>query len=161
MSDAGSDPIDFREIDARENPTRFGRAHRAGDSPPGSHSSGSYGPGSHGSYSPATHRPGSGEWGAAEAGGAGFSVPGRFSVNPFVVTLWVLVAGLILAAFGAFTIAQETLNTPISAESPQLGYMWMSFAPFLLFAGLLGLLGLLLWHATQWRRTREQQPPPW
>ncbi|MBT2520323.1 hypothetical protein [Arthrobacter sp. ISL-28] len=159
MSDAGSDPIDFREIDARENPTRFGRGHRGGDSPPGSPSSGSYGrPGSNG---PARLSPGNGEWGAEEAGGAGFSAPGRFSVNPFIVALWVLVAGLILAAFGAFTIAQETLNTPIPAESPQLGYMWMSFAPFLLFAGLLGLLGLLLWHATQWRRTREQQPPPW
>jgi hypothetical protein len=159
MSNAGSDPIDFREIDPRENATRLGRAHLGGDSPPGPHGSGSYDrPGSEGSYSPATHRPGSGEWGAAEAGGAGFSAPSRLSVNPFVVALWILVAGLILAAFGAFTIAQETLSTPIPAESPQLGYMWMSFAPFLLFAGLLGLLGLLLWHATQWRRAREQQP---
>lgn len=160
MSDAGSDPIDFREIDARGNPTRFGRAHRGGDSPPGPHSSRGYGPGMPGSYGPGTHSPGAGEWAAAETGGAAFSPPGRLSVNPFVVALWVLVAGLILAAFGAFTIAQETLNTPMPAESPQLGYMLMSFAPFLLFAGLLGLLGLLFWHATQWRRTRERHLPP-
>lgn len=150
MPDAGSDPIDFREIDVRGNPTRFGRANVGRESPSG--------PGAH---SPGTHGHGTGEWSSVETGASGFIARGgRFPVNPFTVALWILVAGLILAAFGAFTVAQETLNAPTSVESPQMGYMWMSFAPFLLFAGLLGLLGLLFWHATQWSSNREKQLPP-
>jgi hypothetical protein len=145
MPDAGSDPIGFRELDVRGNPTRFGRANVGRESPPGL----------------GADSPGTGEWSSAEAGGAGFTPRGgRFPVNPFIVVLWILVAGLILAAFGAFTVTQETLNAPTSVESPQVGYMWMTFAPFLLFAGVLGLLGLLFWHATQWSSNREKQPPP-
>ncbi|CAH0270481.1 hypothetical protein SRABI83_03634 [Arthrobacter sp. Bi83] len=150
MPDAGSDPIDFREIDVHGNPTHFGRANPGRESPPG--------PGTH---SPGANGPGAREWSSAEASGAGFTPRGgRFPVNPFIAVLWVLVAGLILAAFGAFNVAQESLNAPTSVESPQMGYMWMSFAPFLLFAGVLGLLGLLFWHATQWGSNREKQPPP-
>ena len=104
MSDAGSDPINFREIDARGNPSRYGREHVGG------------GPGA-GSYSPGRR-----QWGGAET---------------------------------------DAASTPV-------GYMLMTFAPFLLFAGLLGIMGLLFGHAGQWRRNRESQwrrgpeeePPP-
>ena len=147
MSDAGSDPINFREIDARGNPSRYGREHAGG------------GPGT-GSYSPGRR-----QWGATETDAAGQS---RLNVNPFIVILWAVATGLIMAAFGAFTIAQEVLNSPGSTESTPVGYMWMTFAPFLLFAGLLGIMGLLFWHAGQWRRNREspwrrgpeEEPPP-
>src|SRR5688500_11992100 len=125
MSDAGSDPINFREIDARGNPSRYGREHVGG------------GPGA-GSYSPGRR-----QWGGAETDAAGQS---RLNVNPFIVILWAVAGGLIMAAFGAFTIAQEVLNSPGSTESTPVGYMWMTFAPFLLFAGLLGIMGLLFWH---------------
>jgi hypothetical protein len=84
----------------------------------------------------------------------------RLSINPFIAALWAVAGGLIVAAFGAFTIAQEMLNTPGSADSTPTGYMWMTFAPFLLFAGLLGIMGLLFWHAGQWRRSHERQSAP-
>lgn len=137
MSDAGSDPINFTEIDARGNPARYGREHADGGS-------GTYGP---------VRR----QWGTTEGGAAG---QGRLSINPFIVALWAVAAGLIMAAFAAFTIAQELLSVPGSPESTPVGYMWMTFAPFLLFAGLLGVMGLLFWHASQWRRNRDMQPPP-
>lgn len=148
MSDAGSDPLNFREIDARGNPTRFGRAD-------GGSASGAFGPGN-----PAGSPPGRLAGSSAEAGLEGPGEATRLSINPFIAALWAVAAGLILSAFGAFTIAQETLNTPGSADSTPTGYMWMTFAPFLLFAGLLGIMGLLFWHAGQWRRNREKQSSP-
>lgn len=144
MSDAGSDPLNFREIDARGNPTRFGQV----DGVPGS---GTYWPGSS-----AEDAAGS----LTQAGREGSGPGTRLSINPFIVALWAVAAGLILSAFGAFTVAQEMLNSPGSADSTPTGYMWMTFAPFLLFAGLLGIMGLLFWHAGQWRRNRERQSAP-
>jgi hypothetical protein len=144
MSDAGSDPINFREIDARGNPTRHGREYADG------------GPGGYGPGTPAGSMAGS----PAQAGMAGSGQESRLSINPFIVALWAVTAGLVLSAFGAFTIAQEMLNAPGTVESTPSGYMWMTFAPFLLFAGLLGVMGLLFWHASQWRRSREKQPAP-
>ncbi|MDQ4046698.1 MAG: hypothetical protein M3127_04920 [Actinomycetota bacterium] len=144
MSDAGSDPLNFREIDAGGNPARYGRA----DGVPGP---GTYGPGS-----PAGDAAGS----LPPPGLEGSGQAARLSINPFIAALWAVAAGLILSAFGAFTVAQEMLNTPGTADSTPTGYMWMTFAPFLLFAGLLGIMGLLFWHAGQWRRNRERQQAP-
>ena len=144
MSEAGSDPLNFREIDARGNPTRYGRAD-------GGSGSGAYGPGS---------SAGSAAGNVAQAGMEGSGQATRLSINPFIAALWAVAGGLIAAAFGAFTIAQEMLNTPGSADSTPTGYMWMTFAPFLLFAGLLGIMGLLFWHAGQWRRSHERQSTP-
>jgi hypothetical protein len=144
MSEAGSDPLNFREMDALGNPTRYGRAD-------GGSGSGAYGPGS---------AAGGAAGNLAQAGMEGSGQATRLSINPFIVALWAVAAGLILAAFGAFTIAQEVLNTPGPADSTPTGYMWMTFAPFLLFAGLLGIMGLLFWHAGQWRRSRERQSAP-
>lgn len=144
MSDAGSDPLNFREIDARGNPTRYGRV----DGVPG--------PATHGLGSSAGDAAGS----LAQRGMEGSGQGTRLSINPFIAALWAVAAGLILSAFGAFTIAQEMLNTPGSPDSTPTGYMWMTFAPFLLFAGLLGIMGLLFWHAGQWRRNRERQSAP-
>lgn len=144
MSDAGPDPLNFREIDALGNPTRYGRTD-------GGSGSGASAPGS-----PAGSAAGS----LAQAGMEGTGQAARPSINPFIAALWAVAAGLILSAFGAFTLAQEMLNTPGSADSTPTGYMWMTFAPFLLFAGLLGIMGLLFWHAGQWRRSREGRSAP-
>ncbi|WP_457972793.1 hypothetical protein [Arthrobacter sp. D1-17] len=144
MSDAGADPLSFREIDARGNPTRYGRA----DVGPGL---GTNGPGN-----PAGSAAGSLTPAGLESSGQAARIP----INPFIVALWAVAAGLILSAFGAFTVAQEMLNTPGTADSTPTGYMWMTFAPFLLFAGLLGIMGLLFWHAGQWRRNHERKVPP-
>lgn len=144
MADADSDPLNFHEIDARGDPTRYGRAD-------GGSNSAAYSPGS-----PAGGAAGS----PAQAGMEGSGPITRPSTNPFIVALWAVAAGLVLSAFGAFTIAQEMLNAPGSADSTPTGYMWMTFAPFLLFAGLLGIMGLLFWHAGQWRHSREKQSGP-
>ena len=76
------------------------------------------------------------------------------------MALWVVVSGLIVASLGALTIAQETVNSGPTGPAMPLSYILISFAPYVMSAGLLGLLGLLFWHAAQWRRNREQQPPP-
>jgi len=81
-------------------------------------------------------------------------------VNPFVAALWVLVAVLLVSPFGVFTLAQEALNSNTEPQTMPVSYMWITFAPQILFAGIAGLLGLLFWHAAQWQRNRAKQPPP-
>jgi hypothetical protein len=84
----------------------------------------------------------------------------RLSVNPIIGALWVLVAVLLVSPFGVFTLAQESLNSNTEPQIMPVSYMWITFAPQILFAGLAGLLGLLFWHAAQWQRNRAKQPPP-
>jgi hypothetical protein len=84
----------------------------------------------------------------------------RLAVNPFIVALWVFEAILLVSPFGVFTIAQESLNSGTEPQAMPVGYMWITFAPQILFAGLVGLLGLFFWHAAQWQRHRAKQPPP-
>ena len=91
---------------------------------------------------------------------ADFGQRRRLSVNPFIVALWVLVAVLLVSPFGVFTLAQESLNSGTEPQAMPVGYMWITFAPQILFAGLVGALGLLFWHAGQWQRNHAKQPPP-
>ncbi|MDQ0863123.1 hypothetical protein QF036_000704 [Arthrobacter globiformis] len=84
----------------------------------------------------------------------------RLSVNPFIVALWVIEAILLVSPFGVFTLAQESLNSGTQSQVMPVSYMWITFAPQMLFAGLAGFLGLLFWHAAQWQRNRAKQPPP-
>jgi hypothetical protein len=86
-------------------------------------------------------------------------------VNPFIAALWVFVAILLVSPFGVFTLAQESLNSGTEPQVMPVSYMWITFAPQILFAGLVGALGLLFWHAAQWQRTHRQrngakQAPP-
>ncbi|WP_426997833.1 hypothetical protein [Pseudarthrobacter sp. N5] len=41
---------------------------------------------------------------------------------------------------------------PNSSDSMPLAYLWMSFAPNVLLAGVLTTPGLLFWCAAQWQR---------
>jgi hypothetical protein len=91
---------------------------------------------------------------------ADFGQRRRLSVNPFIVALWVLVALLLVSPFGVFTLAQESLNSGTEPQVMPVGYMWITFAPQILFAGLVGALGLLFWHAAQWQRNHTKQAPP-
>jgi hypothetical protein len=86
--------------------------------------------------------------------------PGYLTINPFIAALWVVVSVLIAASFGALTIAQEPANSSPTGPAVPISYILISFAPYVMFAGLLGLIGLLFWHAAQWRRNHEKQPPP-
>lgn len=98
--------------------------------------------------------------GFATYGAAAFGQRRRVAVNPFVVALWVLVVVLLVSPFGVFTLAQESLNSGTEPQVMPMGYMWITFAPQILFAGLVGVLGLLFWHAAQWQRNRATQTPP-
>jgi hypothetical protein len=105
-------------------------------------------------------QPGAGPYEAAD-----FGQRGRLAVNPFIAALWVLVAILLVSPFGVFTLARESLNSGTEPQVMPVSYMWITFAPQILFAGLVGALGLIFWHAAQWQRTRWQrngakQPPP-
>ena len=150
MSGTEHDPINFREVDSEGRPAGYGRT----PDPAGT----GLRSGAHAGAGP----------GAAEFSAAGFGVapsgdsgqPARLMVNPFIAALWVVVSVLIVSSFGVFTIAQETLNEGVPGPGMPLGYIWISFAPYVMFAGLLGLIGLLFWHAAQWRRNREKQLPP-
>lgn len=147
MSGTEHDPINFREVDSEGLPSGYGRT-----------------------QGPA----GTGLGGGAQAGAANFDArfgvaqldaadsgrPGRLMVNPFIAALWVVVSGLIAASFGALTIAQEPVNSAPTGPAVPLSYILISFTPYVMLAGLLGLIGLLFWHAAQWRRNREKQPPP-
>ncbi|WP_311211669.1 MULTISPECIES: hypothetical protein [unclassified Arthrobacter] len=82
----------------------------------------------------------------------------RTPVNPFVIALWVLDAGLAWLGFWALTTsvgAMMTGPTPAqSAESAQVNFMMLSNAPYALLAAALITAGLLFWHAVQWQRKR-------
>ncbi|MET3936257.1 hypothetical protein [Arthrobacter sp. OAP107] len=107
-------------------------------------------------YGPATGQTGLGQ----RQAGTGYFGQRRLAANPFIVALWVLEAILLVSPFGVFTIAQESLNSVTEPQVMPVSYMWITFAPQILFAGLAGLLGLLFWHAAQWQRNRAKQPPP-
>lgn len=150
MSGTEHDPINFREVDSEGRPTGYGRtADPAGTGLRG---------GAHAGAGAAEFS--GARFGAASSGFADSGQPARLMVNPFIVALWVVVSALIVSSFGVFTIAQETLNEGVAGPVMPLSYIWISFAPYVMFAGLLGLIGLLFWHAAQWRRNRVKQPPP-
>jgi hypothetical protein len=174
MSGSEHDPINFREVDTQGNPTGYGRMTPAGDSRLGPATPD---PGRQGLGQPVLGQPGFGQpefrqpefrqptVGPVQPGlppyeAADFGQRSRLSVNPFIVALWVLVAVLLVSPFGVFTLAQESLNSGTEPQVMPVGYMWITFAPQILFAGLVGALGLLFWHAAQWQRNRAKQPPP-
>ena len=148
VSGTEHDPINFREVDSEGRPSGYGRT----QGPAG------------------TGLGGGAQAGAANFDGAGYRVaaldpadsgrPVYLMINPFIAALWVVVSGLIAASFGALTIAQEPVNSAATGPAVPLSYILISFTPYVMFAGLLGLIGLLFWHAAQWRRNREKQPPP-
>ncbi|MDI2035991.1 hypothetical protein [Paenarthrobacter nitroguajacolicus] len=89
----------------------------------------------------------------------------RLSVNPFIIALWVLDAGLLWVGLWAVATAAGAMTSPIphlTPESAQFTYMMLSNAPYALLAAVLIMAGLLFWHAARWQRKRmagEQSPP--
>ena len=175
MSGNEHDPINFREVDPQGNPAGYGRMRPAGDGRPGPSIAGQgrqefgqpgFGPGQPGAgYQGAGQPTASGQPGFAPYEAVDFGQRSRLAVNPFIAALWVLVAILLVSPFGVFTLAQESLNSGTEPQVMPVSYMWITFAPQILFAGLVGALGLLFWHAAQWQRTHWQrngakQPPP-
>ena len=158
MSGNEHDPLNFREVDSQGNTTGYGRVAPAG------------GFGQTGFGQADSGRAGLGQAGAGQPG----AVPGQpglyeeadsgqrsgLAVNPFIAALWVFVAVLLVSPFAVFTLAQESLNSNTEPQIMPVSYMWITFAPQILFAGLVGLLGLVFWHAAQWQRKCAKQLPP-
>lgn len=85
----------------------------------------------------------------------------RLAVNPFIIALWVLDAGLLWLGFWAVSTAAAGMMGPQpyqSAQSAQFTYMMLSNAPYALLAGILITAGLLFWHAYQWQKKRSARP---
>ncbi|BCW38718.1 hypothetical protein [Paenarthrobacter sp. Y-19] len=85
--------------------------------------------------------------------------PRRLSVNPFIIALWVLDAGLLWVGIWAIATAAAALVGPApatyqSASTAQFTYMMLSNAPYALLGGVLLTAGLLFWHAIQWQKKR-------
>jgi hypothetical protein len=112
MSGSEYDPINFREVDPQGNPTGYGRMTPAGDARLGPSTAG---------------------LGRQEFGQPGFGQRSRRAVNPFIAALWVLVAILLVSPFGVFTLAQESLNSGTEPQVMPVSYMWITFAPQILF----------------------------
>ncbi len=77
---------------------------------------------------------------------------GRFGINPFIVVLWPMAAVLIGGGLAALLNANLALG-PSSGEIP-LAFMVFTLAPHAILGGIIAVIGLLLWHATQWQRRR-------
>ncbi|WP_157371082.1 hypothetical protein [Arthrobacter sp. Leaf141] len=92
--------------------------------------------------------------GAGEPPEPGEKSPG-FSVNPFIVVLWLLAAALVVGGLAVlFGGAGTTVMSFGSTNGPPLAYLLMSFSPQLIVSGLATAMVLLFWHAFQWQRRR-------
>jgi len=75
-----------------------------------------------------------------------------FTINPFIVILWVLAALLLGGGLAAFLNANLALG-PSTGAMP-LAFVVFTLAPHAILGGVVAVIGLLLWHATQWQRRR-------
>ena len=82
---------------------------------------------------------------AAESSG------GVLAVNPFIGALWLLTILLIGGGAWVFLNADSIMGPSPSGGMP-VSFLAFTFAPYAIFAGLIALIGLLFWHALQWRR---------
>jgi len=78
----------------------------------------------------------------------------RLALNPFIVALWVLNAGLAWFGSWALAIVGGAMMGPAPAQTAQLNFMILSNAPYALLAATLITAALLFWHAAQWQKRR-------
>jgi hypothetical protein len=78
--------------------------------------------------------------------------PRSFAFNPFIVILWLLAALLLGGGLAALLNANLALG-PSSGAVP-LAFVVFTLAPHAILGGVIAVIGLLLWHATQWQRRR-------
>lgn len=78
----------------------------------------------------------------------------RPSLNPFIIALWVLNAGLASFGLWAFSTAAASIMAPPTSEVAQVNYMLLANAPYALLGAVLLTGGLLFWHAVQWQKKR-------
>lgn len=80
----------------------------------------------------------------------------RFSTNPFVIILWVLVS--IMIGGGLWVQTETMLPGTFGPDGPvtePLILVLRNFSPLAVLSGVQGAIGLLFWHAAQWQRKRQ------
>ncbi|MDR6986882.1 hypothetical protein J2Y66_001352 [Paenarthrobacter nitroguajacolicus] len=81
----------------------------------------------------------------------------RLTLNPFIIALWALDAGLAWCGLWALTSAVGAmmgLTSAQSAETAQVNFIMLSHTPYALLAVVLITAALLFWHAVQWQKKR-------
>jgi hypothetical protein len=78
--------------------------------------------------------------------------PSLTSVNPFIITLWLV--AVILLAGGVWVSANAASMMGTTSGTPPLAYILLNFAPWAVLAGMLDALALLFWHAIEWQRKK-------
>lgn len=78
----------------------------------------------------------------------------RVLVNPFVVALWVLDAGLVWFCFWAFDAVAAMAGPTAQSPSAQVNFMVLQSVPYVLPGTILVTAALLFWHAFQWQKKR-------
>ena len=76
----------------------------------------------------------------------------RVLVNPFVVALWVLDAGLVWFCFWAFEAVAAMSGPTAPSPSVQVNFMVLQSVPYVIPGTILVTAALLFWHAWQWQK---------
>ena len=76
----------------------------------------------------------------------------RVLVNPFVVALWVLDAGLVWFCFWAFEAVAAMTGPTAPSPSAPVNFMVLQSVPYVLPGTILVTAALLFWHAVQWQK---------
>lgn len=82
----------------------------------------------------------------------------KIRINPFIVALWVLNAGLLMLIGWVMSVNFAPTAYPIFAEGPNTNpflFLLMNSMPQLLPLPLVTTIALLFWHAWQWQKRRS------
>ncbi len=97
---------------------------------------------------------------AAEVPSAAAEEPGStgsLAVNPFIVVLWLLAA--LLVGGGVSAVLNVDLTAGPSSGRTPLPFVIFTLAPYAILGGVIGVIGLLLWHAHRWQHRRSRGHP--
>lgn len=75
-----------------------------------------------------------------------------WSINPFIVLLWLLAAILLVGSLAILSTVTFNMG-PMGGPSTVL-FLMMTFAPHALLVGVVVVLCLLFWHAWHWQQRR-------
>lgn len=81
----------------------------------------------------------------------------KFSINPFIVVLWVLNAALVMLVGWVMSTSFGPTAYPIFAEGPSNSpflFVLMNSLPQILPLPFVTTTALLFWHAWQWQKRR-------
>lgn len=78
-----------------------------------------------------------------------------WGINPYIVVLWVIAAGLIVGGIAMIAKARDPLSSGPGGSLP-LSYLLITVAPFALLGGTLTCIALLFWHGAQWQKRHRR-----